>query len=68
MICSIRSLEVSNRMPNKQKRTLRPFQREVLRVLQEEKKSVILQAPTGAGKTDAALLPYVQCLLLDNAG
>ncbi len=49
-------------MPDKQKRTLRPFQREVLRILQDEKKSVILQAPTGAGKTEAALHPYIQCL------
>ena len=57
MTCLIPSLEVSNTMPKTQKRTLRPFQREVLRVLREEKKSVILQAPTGAGKTEAALQP-----------
>jgi CRISPR-associated endonuclease/helicase Cas3 len=49
-------------MYHEQKRKSRPFQREVLRILQKEKKSVILQAPTGAGKTDAALLPYAQCL------
>ena len=49
-------------MSHEPKRKLRPFQYEVLRVLQEEKKSAILQAPTGAGKTDAALLPYIQCL------
>ena len=49
-------------MTNEQKRTLRPFQRDVLRILQQEKRSIILQAPTGAGKTDAVLYPYVQCL------
>ncbi len=52
-------------MPDEQKRTPRPFQRKILKILQEEKKSVILQAPTGAGKTDAALLPYIQCLEQD---
>lgn len=62
MICSILSLEVNSVMPTKPQHTARPFQREVLRILEVEKKSVILQAPTGAGKTEAALLPYVQCL------
>ncbi len=42
-------------------RPLRPFQREVLRLIMNGK-NVILQAPTGAGKTDAALAPFIQNL------
>lgn len=51
-------------MKSPQKR-LRGFQRRTLDILHNEKKSVILQAPTGAGKTDAALHPFIQCLERD---
>src|SRR5260370_6328694 len=44
-----------------EKRQLRPFQIEVLKLIAKGK-NVILQAPTGAGKTDAALLPFIQNL------
>lgn len=40
---------------------LRPFQEEVLRHVTHGR-SVILQAPTGAGKTRAALMPFLQNL------
>ena len=40
---------------------LRPFQEEVLKCLLNGE-SVILQAPTGSGKTRAALLPFIQNL------
>lgn len=39
----------------------RPFQLEVLKLITQGK-NIILQAPTGAGKTDAALLPFIQNL------
>lgn len=42
-------------------RQLRPFQREVLKAIAQGK-NVILQAPTGAGKTNAALQPFIQNL------
>lgn len=42
-------------------RQLRPFQREVLKAVSHGK-NVILQAPTGSGKTDAALQPFIQNL------
>ncbi len=43
---------------------LRPFQRRVFDILikEKERRNVILQAPTGAGKTRAALSPFVQNL------
>lgn len=41
--------------------TLRPFQERVFQALMRGE-SVILQAPTGAGKTRAALAPYIQNL------
>lgn len=44
-----------------EKRQPRPFQLEVLKLIARGK-NVILQAPTGAGKTDAALLPFIQNL------
>ena len=44
-------------MPDKQK--LRPFQERVASLILDGK-SVILRAPTGAGKTRAAMLPFVQ--------
>lgn len=40
---------------------LRPFQRRVFDLLSQDK-STILQAPTGAGKTRAALYPYLHWL------
>lgn len=46
-------------MSTNNKRQLRDFQRDVLKLLVAGK-NVILQAPTGAGKTDAALLPFIQ--------
>src|SRR6266699_959045 len=46
-------------MSTNKKRQLRTFQREVFRLLAKGK-NVILQAPTGTGKTDAALLPFIQ--------
>jgi len=52
-------------MTSNQKRASYPFQREILRILQEEKKSVIVQTPTGSGKTDGALQPFIQCLVQD---
>jgi CRISPR-associated endonuclease/helicase Cas3 len=39
----------------------RPFQKHVYELISQGK-NVILQAPTGAGKTDAALLPFIQNL------
>ena len=45
-----------------EKEALRPFQREVLRLIMEGK-NVILQAPTGAGKTRAALAPFIKNLV-----
>src|SRR2546425_3401001 len=44
-----------------EKRQPRPFQRRVRDLLMKEK-NVILQVPTGAGKTDAALWPFLQNL------
>src|SRR2546429_8353617 len=44
-----------------EKRQPRPFQLEVLKLVTQGK-NVILQAPTGAGKTDAALWPFIQNL------
>src|SRR6266704_2455795 len=44
-----------------EQRQPRPFQREVLKLIAQGR-NVILQAPTGAGKTDAALLPFIQNL------
>jgi len=44
-----------------EKRQPRPFQHEVLKLIARGK-NIILQAPTGAGKTDAALLPFIQNL------
>ncbi len=42
---------------------LRPFQEKVFnQILNREKKRVILQAPTGAGKTRAALAPFIHRL------
>jgi CRISPR-associated endonuclease/helicase Cas3 len=52
-------------MATDQKRIPYCFQREILRTLQEEKKSVIVQTPTGSGKTDGALQPFIQCLAQD---
>lgn len=52
-------------MTTNQKRKPYDFQREILRILQEEKKSVIVQTPTGSGKTDGALQPFIQCLVQD---
>ena len=40
---------------------LYPYQKEVLRLVQQGK-NIIIQAPTGAGKTRAALFPYFQML------
>jgi len=42
--------------------TLRDFQKEVYRLIIKERKNVILQAPTGAGKTLAALYPFFRNL------
>src|SRR5690348_2014281 len=39
----------------------RPFQKRVYELISQGK-NVILQAPTGAGKTDAALFPFIQNL------
>ncbi|MBA2285818.1 MAG: CRISPR-associated helicase Cas3', partial [Ktedonobacteraceae bacterium] len=44
-----------------QQRELRLFQREVFQCLLRGR-NVILQAPTGSGKTDAALYPFIQNL------
>ncbi len=44
-----------------EKEALRPFQRKVLQFIMEGK-NVILQAPTGAGKTRAALAPFIKNL------
>lgn len=41
---------------------LYPFQRRVSELLLNEKRNVILQAPTGAGKTQAALIPFLNAL------
>ncbi len=41
---------------------LRPFQQEVFDCIMKGKKRVILQAPTGAGKTQAALAPFIHHL------
>ena len=42
----------------------RPFQRKVLELMMQGK-NIILQAPTGAGKTRAALAPFIQNLERD---
>lgn len=44
-----------------EERQPRPFQLKVLKLITEGK-NVILQAPTGSGKTDAALWPFIQNL------
>ncbi len=50
-------------MPKETEMKLLPFQQEVFnQMLKEERKRVILQAPTGAGKTFAALAPFVHHL------
>ncbi len=41
---------------------LRDFQKEVYRLVVKERKNVILQAPTGAGKTLAAIYPFIRNL------
>lgn len=46
-------------------RTMRPFQKRLFK-LQMNGKNVLLQAPTGAGKTYAALAPYLQNLSAGN--
>src|SRR3989440_12918389 len=51
-------------MPS-EKRQPRPFQLEVLKLI-AQRKNIILQAPTGAGKTDAALVPFIQNLESDD--
>lgn len=42
--------------------SLRSFQTRVAEVLLAEKRNVILQAPTGSGKTYAALLPFLNAI------
>ena len=42
-----------------------PYQRRVLKALLEEQKPVVLQAPTGAGKTSAALWPFLHAFRHD---
>lgn len=48
-------------MSAKESFQLRPFQRSVFNYIMQGR-SVILQAPTGAGKTKAALIPFLQNL------
>lgn len=45
-----------------EKEALRPFQQRVLQLVMEGK-NIILQAPTGAGKTRAALAPFIKNLV-----
>jgi CRISPR-associated endonuclease/helicase Cas3 len=53
---------LENKMAMTRSFRLRPFQQRVFDTLIRKKRNVILQAPTGAGKTQAALSPFVHNL------